>query len=108
MDKHTFTPGPWRAQGLCVRAIENGVVVAEVDGPNKFFRGSERREEMEYCRGNARLIAAAPDLLEALIVAEAALNRIRCTSHTVPWEDTGPAVEQARVAIAKATEEATC
>ncbi len=45
---------------------------------------------------------AAPDLLAALIVAEAALNHIRCTNRTVPWDDTGPAVEQARAAIAKA------
>lgn len=53
---------------------------------------------------NSRLIAAAPDLLEALVFAEKALNEIRvCCMHT-EWERTGPAVEKARAAIAKATQ----
>lgn len=127
MDKHTFTPGPWRAQGLCVRAIENGIVVAEVDGPNKFFRGSERREEMEYCRGNARLIAAAPDLLQACQtfaewlrredVGFAALGHDRSTpegeSAWREWYDGNLALcalaqKQVRAAITKARGEATC
>lgn len=56
-------------------------------------------------QANARLTAAAPDLLEALIAAEAALNKIRvCCMHTA-WDATGPAVIQARAAIAKATKE---
>ena len=59
---------------------------------------SRCREEQE---ANARLIAAAPDLLEALEVASSAIRGLRKQgSQTAFWDD----VEyQARAAIAKAT-----
>lgn len=54
-------------------------------------------------QANECLIAAAPELLEALIAAEKSLNDIRvCCAHTA-WDATGPAVIAARAAIAKAT-----
>jgi hypothetical protein len=49
-----------------------------------------------------RVMKAAPKLLEALIAAEQALNKIRvCCMHTA-WDATGPAVILAREAIAEA------
>lgn len=55
----------------------------------------------------AKLCPVSPDLLEALIAAEKALNNIRvCCQHTA-WDATGPAVIAARAAIAKATGSAT-
>lgn len=93
------TPGPWKADGYSIRqAGGNGTRhVAEVA-----YTGPHHTPPEEYpksCRlqdeANARLIAAAPDLLEELagIVKDCSLD--------IPlWR-----VETARVAIAKATGE---
>ena len=66
MSKEQFTPGPWKRNHLTIRAEINGVHVAEVSEPHRLIKGSERRDDMEFCRGNARLIASAPCLLAAL------------------------------------------
>ena len=57
MSKHT--PGPWRADGLHVKVV--GGIVAHCPPPN--VAGTFA------CMDNARLIAAAPEMLEALRVA---------------------------------------
>ena len=57
MSKHT--PGPWAVHGLDVRD----------DGESLIARVSWRRDE-EQEPFNAHLIAAAPELLEALIECE--------------------------------------
>lgn len=59
--KHT--PGPWRSENQfsCKILNENGVCVAVPHGPEG--RWVDVKEEHE---ANARLIAAAPELLEAL------------------------------------------
>ncbi len=86
-----FTPGPWRigtpppngeqtigtTQGLMVAVATTGASV-----PTK---------------ANARLIAAAPDLLEALI------ELADCGAEA--WGEDRPCVKLARAAIAKATGE---
>jgi hypothetical protein len=67
MSKHT--PGPWEANGYHIRQRVTGTrSIAEVA-----YTGPHHTEPHEYpksCRlvdeANARLIAAAPDLLEAL------------------------------------------
>jgi hypothetical protein len=61
-----FTPGPWIIKGYSIHGGDNRVRVAEINPPHPKARGRERAEEREYCDGNARLIAAAPDLLHAL------------------------------------------
>lgn len=64
MSKHT--PGPWRVDPtLAVRAVGNGVRVARAHYDIQ-VRGKEGREEFEYAQANANLIAAAPEMLEAL------------------------------------------
>jgi hypothetical protein len=53
--KHT--PGPWEQDGLTIRADHRGIV-AKCPTP--------QQNGTYDCHGNARLIAVAPDLLEAL------------------------------------------
>lgn len=54
------TPGPWRviALGASVRIVANGVAVAQIQH-NKFVQNNRTE-------ANARLIAAAPDMLALL------------------------------------------
>lgn len=106
MRKHT--PEPWvarKAEGLPGRKLEanQAWAVTTEDGDLRIATGPSWDDEFSgESWANARLIAAAPELLEALRIAEEALNHIRCTSRTVPWDQTGPAVQKARAAIAKA------
>lgn len=103
MSTPLHTPGPWRVG-------EGSYVVA--DHPVPEIRGSE---EVEHYGGhlicesvspsNARLIAAAPDLLEALKAileadeeAEAEFQKMG-----IPPEEEHPITIAARAAIAKAT-----
>lgn len=79
-----FTPTPWR-----VGAIESGMVA--IDGAN----GEEVTGFVSPEDG--RLIAAAPDLLEALI------ELADCGAEA--WGEDRPCVKWARAAIAKATGE---
>jgi len=90
--KHT--PGPWKIQALgarpgypdwksfCVRSESTNVHIATVGNVDRYYEG---REE-----ANARLIAAAPDLLSALEWAcsqQAVLEM--CGKETADWY--GPA-----------------
>ena len=79
-----FTPTPWR-----IGAIESGMVA--IDGAN----GEEVTGFVSPEDG--RLIAAAPDLLEALI------ELADCGAEA--WGEDRPCVKWARAAIAKATGE---
>ncbi len=63
MAKHS--PGPWVFEWGEIEA-PNGFVVAKIPRVDDRIRGKERREEYEYWQGNGQLIAAAPELLEAL------------------------------------------
>ena len=65
MSKHT--PGPWELRGWSVKCPTNNFRVARIGEPDKALRQFGDYEDMEAeCRANARLIAAAPDLLAAL------------------------------------------
>lgn len=87
----THTPGPWRHEkDFSVRATNN-YEIAHVSHMN-YERGGT-------CEANARLIAAAPDMLEALKWAAEILESYKnqkCGIHI-------DAIEKARAAIAKAT-----
>tara|TARA_R110000868_G_scaffold26537_4_gene102052 strand:- start:104 stop:403 length:300 start_codon:yes stop_codon:yes gene_type:complete len=96
-DKHT--PGPWTIFDGAHPGIDGGglsiVVYGKEDEPLYGVQGWNAGEAL----ANARLIAAAPDLLEALqqlggILVEAP-----------PSFSDSPAVKKARIAIAKATQE---
>lgn len=75
-----WTPGPWRAAALLTGSLDdppssyliertNGLHIAEV--PAGF---SANRNERGTHRANARLIAASPDLLAALIALRDAVK----------------------------------
>ena len=64
---HSFTPGPWRAEfpdEISVRDADGGriAILANLKGR----LGMKGRRDTSEVEANARLIAAAPDLLEAL------------------------------------------
>lgn len=59
------------------------------------------RARADEDRANSRLIAAAPDLLEALVALEAMAERYRPIGYPIP-----DAQKAARAAIAKATGDA--
>ena len=86
-----FTPGPWVVEraddAYCIANVGNLVIMP--------CAGKVKHDNAE---ADARLIAAAPDLLEALemIVAEADSYTARTGKPVYNWLD------QARAAIAKA------
>jgi hypothetical protein len=105
MSEVKHTPGPWvviprgESSGKSVGTIEpkpqtmtsvNYWTVAEVNG---------LRDEWE---ANLCLIAAAPELLEALQECKQLLDMVLCVSGGLPPEANGPAAK-ALAAIAKAT-----
>jgi hypothetical protein len=127
MNTPKHTPGPWRWQGedyrggwgwqLLVGANGEGIACGERCGhPYEHLRAfqaidpalcktgmsatSDSAPGIHIQQGDARLIAAAPDLLEALRGLLAAVQHSVC-------ENSGPAQDAARAAIAKATGGAT-
>ena len=92
-----FTPGPWAVVGNRTKYVEARLIsglIQEVAacGPTAADKGYGPQQE-----ANARLIAAAPDLLEALI------ELADCGAEA--WGEDRPCVKWARAAIAKATGE---
>jgi hypothetical protein len=91
-----YTPGPWEFDDkhssgfplLCLYAADN----------RNPFHGSRSDDEQN---ANARLIAAAPELLEALRAITDQLERIGDTR----YDKDGQYIDAARAAIAKATGE---
>jgi len=85
MTENKHTPGPW---------TKDRNIIEDANG-NEIARVSYERSG--YVQANARLIAAAPDLLEALryLVREATANGML---------DVEPAIIQASTAIAKVRE----
>ena len=69
------TPGPWRTNGFQIEGPNMGLVIATATSPRIGWAPKTKEEGL----ANARLIAAAPDLLAA---AKAALDFI----HALPYE----------------------
>ncbi len=85
MSKHT--PGPWEAikeglkdQPFCVFPVPSGSRIAVVDR----YCDPRTGKELSRCESDARLIAAAPELLEALYLAEAQLAE-ESPAHDSKW-----------------------
>lgn len=91
--KTKHTPGPWRVgtpgpNGCYTVGTEQGLMVAHV------AHSANHLDQCEQAIGDARLIAAAPDMLEVLqtiLNAEPSYSRIQQLKSTI------------RAAIAKAT-----
>lgn len=93
--KHT--PGPWRIHWGHDTAYPLGISTADRNVVNAFGRPAQ-----DESIANARLIAAAPELLEAL---EDAINRIKSSLKLLNCDDEfiDREIAKARAAITKAT-----
>ena len=96
MNAPVFTPGPWRLDG------SSSIYALNLEGPNRFYAnvqsgwstaGRNRTSEAELA-ANAHLIAAAPELLEALEKAESLFDHTFAMGGTIH--------KQIKAAIAKA------
>lgn len=96
MSAAKHTPGPWthEGQGDITGIEDNGHGRGTVDVCSVYLRTVEGRHE-----ANARLIAAAPELLKALFELLAMCQR------QTNFNDDGDMFERAAEAIAKATGE---
>lgn len=92
MAKHT--PGPWKATLRTVTAPETE---DRLPLDVRLYGGNA-----DDNRANARLIAAAPDLLEALQECKQLLDMVLCVQGGLPPDANGPAAK-ALAAIRKAT-----
>ena len=98
MSEAKHTPGPWEASGNLVRSpmhqpegLPRGVQIVEC-------RDGYFLPHTEEAKANARLIAAAPELLEALERLADAYERLKPPGYPLSDRE-----KQARAAIAKAT-----
>ena len=101
MTNAKHTPGPWAVDEndhQWITADCDGLIVAEIP----YGEGEETDRHHEINDANARLIAAAPELLEALRdmvrINQNKEGYFRGHSHA----ESGSVYEQARAAIAKA------
>lgn len=108
MSEHT--PGPWKLEtvktqvGICHR-IGPFPPARPRDEPSHaciYVDGRYKPEDDPVSLANARLIAAAPDLLAACEALLDALQTGLLAYNTSPGEEAGRRVAQAREAIAKA------
>lgn len=95
-----YTPGPWQY----LRSPSGPIRVGPSHNCTVAVAPFPPAGDQE---ANVRLIAAAPELFEALSEAEQALNGIRCTCRCTPWGQVGPAMIRARAALAAAKGERT-
>ena len=91
MSTPQHTPGPWIAKGAEVFYRDTEIVIADTLRSDFGF-GTEN--------ANARLIAAAPDLLAELIACE---DQLRGVTGALPGSDSAEVCDAARAAIARAT-----
>ena len=90
MSATKHTPGPWEVTGSGDIVTSNGIVIAWTN----VLGGMEEE-------ANARLIAAAPDLFDALLTLTTVVRE------RVTLDATSPEIRAAESAIAKATGEAS-
>ena len=108
--KHT--PGPWK---VCMPAASDGApcggLTVRYEGPSHRWHiatvyGQDKPTGIKYDQGenaaNARLIAAAPDLLEACELLVQAYARAEGPSGSIQWEDLDAAHAAAKQAVANA------
>lgn len=97
----THTSGPWKIWGATIIYSESGkATVAAAGEPrgNRFIKYEDVKvgspDFKEAC-ANARLIAAAPDMLDLL-------KRVRSELIKIKWDETGPVISDISEVIAKA------
>jgi hypothetical protein len=98
MSEQKHTPGPWRKGGVSGGAVWFGEkMVAAVYGDDPDCKADERMQ------ANARLIAAAPDLLSALERAKDVLSGVQEDRFDLDMDEINIAINIVDAAIAKAT-----
>jgi hypothetical protein len=85
------TPGPWRVEGKEVVSLDRFVCLIDSHGPDDTEK-----------RGNAHLIAAAPELLAALKELQEKFVEVSERYRGASWCYGAEAVSNARAAIVKA------
>ena len=97
--KGNWTPGPWVIAGSLVLAGSNKSI-CQIDGAIQIGKPATEEER----KANARLIAATPDLLAALVNAQYIIHGFHCGANAPPaWEGRcAKECEEARTAIDKA------
>lgn len=105
MSKHPHTPGPWILDDFEVSGEVSGAAtcrVLEADDFPCIEEGTEADVQAE-CEANARLIAAAPDMLEALRDCASVLPQYRLKGNTLTDDEALEAVlERVTEIVAKA------
>lgn len=86
---HSFTPGPWETLKFSQHELQTDFAMVKV-GKRVHMIGYSDED-----KANARLIAAAPDLLEAL-------QEVIAAADGKGWEQLSPSLENQRRAVAKA------
>ncbi len=101
MSAPSFTPGPWRAY----RANTNSAGDSALHNGGRFAVSTVHIPNFEQELANARLIAAAPELYEALdaLSLVVGLTAFKHEEQRAPLQE---AVDAARAALAKARGEA--
>ena len=92
MTQFKGTPGPWTGKDV-------GIAKQDDAGLQLGFIMTFDEKRRDECAANARLIAAAPELLEALIKCADTLEEVSYQA----W--CGEIIDEARAAIAKVTGE---
>jgi len=82
------TPGPWR--------IEQGVYLSSYSGRNIAHIFQHALTDNEQSDADARLIAATPDMLDALIIANDYIAKTKnCPERVFPYAMTAKAITKA-------------
>jgi len=118
MTKHTFTPGPWstgcfvddstpcQCKYIFSEGYAGSVAEISVDNGKRIGDGGNDCPPLEEAKANARLIAAAPDLLDALEKALPLLEGFEEGDAAMREDDeepiVKPVIDQARAALTKA------
>lgn len=101
-----YTAAPWENSGYLV-TDDNGVIIADcrIRIPKFSFEPwkSNENRSVEELRANARLIAAAPRMFEALKAFEHAITHGEIQAQFVGQMLLGDAIEKATAAMAEAT-----
>lgn len=71
--KHT--PGPWKYDGMWSLVMAGKYEIAAIHAA-RFAEDTKKRKRLDESQANARLIAAAPDLLEACKQSERLITQI--------------------------------
>ena len=97
MSETKFTPGPWIVMERAVVAVRRFVIAEVFSDPLK-----KDSLAIEESKANLNLIAAAPDLFEALENLEPYLDAIVCYASTITEHPPNGFILKARAALAKA------